>query len=670
MNQGFLRRTLPYLAAIAVFSTCLVAGTTSSHATNTRYFGYTGNSVVYTVPAGVSQLKVALRGAAGGGISGGVGAVVTGDLVVDPGEELQINIGGRGTNGAGGWNGGGHPGVLGGLAIGQNYGGGGASDIRRGSCAQTSSCDVSARVAVAGGGGGGDAQTASYGSPVGGSGGTPVASDGGSSYGVGGAGASTAAGLGGDGNDTSQNGFSGSLGIGGNGANEQTQEVCAGAGGGGGWFGGGGGGADTPPCSGGGAGGGGSSYTDTQLVSNEAFTLANDLEDGEVAITAVGDTSTTQLGNTTVHEITGKSANLRVTVPASDESSQLVFQYSKGSLDLGVTQTQPVTIQPSATPTVISQKLFNLDPQARYRIRAVWTSNSIQLRNSITEFDTARPPSRPEPPIATGMTNRGAVKLTWLAPRENGGAAIERYQIVGSVPGTGCSSSASSNTGLIRSCIISGLNPQMPYSFSVEAFNDAGGSGPSNFSAPVIPGARSLPVSVYTPKRDILTQSRTRFRISVAAKATGRVEIGIGKRSVCVARIVNGRGNCAGRVKGLGRYGLRAIFYGTRIDAGASGGTLRPVYLRNVSLRTTLPKIHKCRVSVVVQGKSRARKYNLHISRVRAGTSVPFMRLTMKDRGHFSVRVPIRFGKVRIQAKGKKVSSNIRTLTTARPGRC
>lgn len=669
MNYRFLRRILTYLASIAILGTFLVTGATSSQATNTHYFGYTGNSVVYTVPAGVSQLKVTLRGAAGGGASGGVGALVSGDLTVDPGEILQINIGGRGTNGAGGWNGGGHPGVVDGLAIGQNYGGGGATDIRRGSCAQTSSCDVSERVAVAGGGGGGDAQTASFGSPVGGSGGTPVATDGGSSYGVGGAGASTVAGLGGDGNSTSQNGSSGSVGIGGSGANEQALEACAGAGGGGGWFGGGGGGADTPPCSGGGAGGGGSSYTDTQLVSNEVFTLASDLDDGEVSITAVGDTSTI-LGETTVHEITGKTANPHVTVPASDESSQLVFQYSKGSLDLGVTQTQPVTIQPSATPTVISQRIFNLDPQARYRIRAVWTSNSIQLRNSITEFDTARPPSRPEPPIATGMTNRGAVKVSWLAPRENGGAAIERYQIVGSVPGIGCTSSASSNPGLIRSCVVSGLNPQTPYSFSVEAFNDAGGSGASNFSTPVIPGTRSLPVSVSAPKREILTQSRTRFRVVVAAGATGRVEIGIGKRGVCVARIVNGRGNCVGRVKGLGRHGLRAVFHGTGIDAGASGGTLRPVYLRNVSLRTARPKIHKCVATIVIRGKSRTRKFKLYLSRVRAGHSVPLKRLTVNGRGYFSVRVPSQFGKIRIRAKGKKVSSNVRTLTTVRPGRC
>jgi hypothetical protein len=81
----------------------------------------------FSVPGGVVSLHVVAIGAAGGevgGVSGGAGAEVVGNVTVTPGQTLYVEVGNNGkTDGSGGFNGG----AEGGTGAG---GGGGASDVR------------------------------------------------------------------------------------------------------------------------------------------------------------------------------------------------------------------------------------------------------------------------------------------------------------------------------------------------------------------------------------------------------------------------------------------------------------------------------------------------------------------------------------------------------------
>lgn len=133
---------------------CVERTRASGPGSDARTFAFTGAPQRFVVPECVAAITVELWGAQGGGSrccdsdggalqdDGGRGAYVRGELVVEPGEVLQIHVGGRGgVDGAAGWNGGGSGGEFAG-------GGGGASDIRRGGGLQD-------RILVAGGGGGG-----------------------------------------------------------------------------------------------------------------------------------------------------------------------------------------------------------------------------------------------------------------------------------------------------------------------------------------------------------------------------------------------------------------------------------------------------------------------------------------------------------------------------------
>lgn len=239
----------------------------------------------YTVPAGVTAVRVTATGAPGGtgapgptgpGVAGGLGAEVTGDLAVTPGEVLYVEVGGQGTDGSSsggglpGWNGGG----LGGRSFGGDGsfggGGGGASDVRlcssnAASCAGAAST-LASRLLVAGGGGGGGAAQLNGG--AGGAGGDAAEAgvSGQTTSGGGGGGATpTAGGAGGAGGGCAvataygMSGLDGGLGAGGiGGYGVAGQDDAWGGGGGGGYYGGGGGGDGCQ--SGAGGGGGGSSY--------------------------------------------------------------------------------------------------------------------------------------------------------------------------------------------------------------------------------------------------------------------------------------------------------------------------------------------------------------------------------------------------------------------------
>ncbi|NTW32651.1 MAG: hypothetical protein HGB12_08515 [Bacteroidetes bacterium] len=196
---------------------------TQQSLSNQQTFSYTapGGEQSFTVPAGITCIKIEAWGAQGGigyssGYAAGLGGYVAGNTTVAPNDVLKVYVGGKGADattlggGIGGYNGGGT-----GAYNNSNYnggGGGGASDVRYGGTT------LSYRIIVGGAGGGSSGYS--------------------SSGGTGGAGGSTA---------------SGALGIGGN------SSACGGAGGGG--YNGGVGG--TSCGSSGGGGGGGSSWAGT-----------------------------------------------------------------------------------------------------------------------------------------------------------------------------------------------------------------------------------------------------------------------------------------------------------------------------------------------------------------------------------------------------------------------
>lgn len=254
-------------------------------------------ATIFTVPAGVVNLLVTLRGGSGGpgdadqqsdctdgklslpradtvvGAKGGPGGIAGAVLNVEPGQVLDLFVGGVGasanglTGGAGGLNGGAPGGTVrldaktdlcdpfNQFAGGGGGGGGGTFVMSHGTLPQ-----VAFPLLAAGGGGGGGGTYAgkSGGSGGGGGGASGDAGDGGQNRGLGGSTTGGTAGPGGD---------NGDRGTGGLGAASLTAPG-AGGGGGGGFFGGGGGGSSVPPdtLAGkaqdviGGGGGGGSGF--------------------------------------------------------------------------------------------------------------------------------------------------------------------------------------------------------------------------------------------------------------------------------------------------------------------------------------------------------------------------------------------------------------------------
>jgi hypothetical protein len=284
---------------------------------------------VYTVPAGVTSIQFELLGGDGYRNASGVspnsrGGKVTATLAVTPGEKLQINVGGAGSNTApvgsttGGFNGGGAGGASNG------GGGGGATDVRRGTCASTlpnPTCGPEARVLVAAGGGGasgglgGDAS-----GQIGGGGSVGGSGESSPSGGGGGGGASDVPGAGGDagarpsgsscmaaspGNAGSSTGVGGNGGLGGNGG-------CAGGGGGGGGFAGGGGGGGTSAggyAGGGGAGSGfGPAGTVFRIRPTGAAPWLDPAHDGEANLTYTVDNTTTSSSSSTTSSSTTSSS--------------------------------------------------------------------------------------------------------------------------------------------------------------------------------------------------------------------------------------------------------------------------------------------------------------------------------------------------------------------------
>jgi Glycine rich protein len=312
-----LRSRIGAVSALALLTGGIVAisaGSTAVAAPQSQTLSATGAAQDFVVPAGVTAIQVDAFGAEGGlgddGAPSGLGGRATAIVCVDPGETLQVNVGGQGdtlfnaaseeaevpdapdsgsaagdvgaqaVGAAGGFNGGGDA-----LEGDDNTGGGGggASDVRRGGTALTD------RVVVAGGGGGGggDAEDTQPLFSFGGGGGGSVGADGGGSISTtpspGGTGGTQTAGGVATLDPTATNGTLGQGGTGGEGTNDND----GGGGGAGGYYGGGGGAGDTGGgTDDGGGGGGGSGFGPAGV----AFETGVQTGDGVVTISWDPDT--------------------------------------------------------------------------------------------------------------------------------------------------------------------------------------------------------------------------------------------------------------------------------------------------------------------------------------------------------------------------------------------
>jgi hypothetical protein len=300
-------------AGVIVAATTATAQPSNCHqsaATSiTCTFGLTNGPQLFTVPAGVTSITAAAYGAQGGGgnfSNGGEGGEAQATFEVNPGDPVEVLVGGQGgsiTSGTGGFNGGGAGGSMGTASLadgGGGAGGGGASDVRLGSCASTLSCGLAQRVLVGGGGGGSVAGGGSY-LGAGGGGGSPAGvtgdSQGGGTGGGGGGGSQTAGGTAGPAANCAANQAGGGVaggvstqdagGSGGAGDSSSSAGVIGGnggGGGGGGYWGGAGGGGGAHQCGSSGAGGGGSSYG----PAGATFANASWFKDGVVYISYTG----------------------------------------------------------------------------------------------------------------------------------------------------------------------------------------------------------------------------------------------------------------------------------------------------------------------------------------------------------------------------------------------
>ncbi len=288
---------------------------------------YSGADQTYTVPAGVTSLKVVVTGGGGGADVSNcchAGIVTTTLTGLTAGQSLTVKVGGAGgvrTAGNGsGAAGGTYGGAAGGTASGSGtnnggFGGGGYSAIYSG---------ATALVVAGGGGGGGGNQLGGSGGGAGGLGG-----DGGQSccQNFGGGGGGGAASTGGTGGFAATNALAGSAGSAlAGGAGGSTAGNNGGNGGGGGWFGGGGGGGGN--TNNGGGGGAGSSYVDPAQTSGAIYSqvgtiASNYLRSGSVQImfitaptaTGISPTSGTAAGGTPVTVAgTGFVAGATVTI--------------------------------------------------------------------------------------------------------------------------------------------------------------------------------------------------------------------------------------------------------------------------------------------------------------------------------------------------------------------
>src|SRR5262249_9401481 len=99
-NRAVSRRTGSVIGGITAAAALLFAAQGAS--ADTFNFGFTGGEQTFTVPSGVTSIRVIAIGGHGGigagGTAGGFGGWTVGDVAVKPGQTLFVDVGGNGGN--------------------------------------------------------------------------------------------------------------------------------------------------------------------------------------------------------------------------------------------------------------------------------------------------------------------------------------------------------------------------------------------------------------------------------------------------------------------------------------------------------------------------------------------------------------------------------------------
>lgn len=291
VNINYFSSTAPTISSLSSTSgttagevDVTITGTNFSSGAESKIYNYTGSDQTYTVPAGVTSIRVKMWGAGGGGgnkggwtwgYEGGGGGYTTANIAVTPGQVLTVMVGAGGNRGTLGSNsanyGGGGP-NCGGTDCQYGGQGGGRSAIRVGG----------EDILTAGGGGGGGSTNGVISNNNGGGGGGLTGQDGKAAAGIAMAGkGATQYNGGAAGSGANQGATAGTKYMGG----RPVAPWSYGGSGGGGWY-GGGGGAYTANNMGGGGGGssyiGGAGITNATTIAADGVTQANagDLDNG------------------------------------------------------------------------------------------------------------------------------------------------------------------------------------------------------------------------------------------------------------------------------------------------------------------------------------------------------------------------------------------------------
>ena len=301
-------------------------------------FGCTGFPQQFSVPPGVTQLNVTVRGAAGAGepggfngdSSGGLGGITSGVMDVTPGTMLRITVGCRDSYGLfGGGSGGSNSGAA---ADGKN--GGGSSGV---------SDDATGTPRIVAGGGGGQSGYGFF---------YTAASGGNAPDMTGGPGGDDTGGSGGKGGGST-------VPAGGQGVSACCATSAGGGGGGGGGYphGGGGGGGGGLGGTAGGGGGGGDSFADGS-VGFVSERTADTRADGQVSISYTGPDGTPQLfrctGTATSYTVPAGVTSLSVVAAggAGGEGPRSIAQPGAGGR--GAVRKVALDVTPGATYSVVA----------------------------------------------------------------------------------------------------------------------------------------------------------------------------------------------------------------------------------------------------------------------------------------------------------------------------
>lgn len=516
-------------------------------------FVYTGAPATWIVPPSTVDVVVDLRGALGGWSNSGPDdpgspGRARATLTASPGTAWQINVGGKGSVGTGGFNGGGDSilsiGFIGG-------GGGGATDLRIGGTS------LAERRLVAGGGGGaGDNQFGRGGGHGGGLEGTDGLAHEWSPDSYGRGGTQLAGGAGGTSN------FDGQPGVAGDGG-----DGVQGGGGGGGWYGGGGGGGYSPVNYTSGGGGGGSGYGPPGAV----------LETGVQGDPPAGIHFADGYGRLTFRAT--HAAGLAVTVTGSqiyggEPTYSVTYEgFLEGDDATAVTGTVSCSTDATATSAVgDGYTVTDCSGLSSVDYALFYVDGGLTV--------TATTPGAPMIGAATG--GNASASISFTAPTNDGGSAITGYT---------ATCGAQSTSGATSPITVTGLTNGTPVTCTVLATNAVGNSAPSAASNTVTPQAASQ-TNLSAPASSVFGEAVTLVASVTGESPTGSVAFSDGGNAIagCTAvALTAGSAQCNISALAVGSRQLTADYAGDAANLPSTGQSSHQVYPASTAISVSGP---------------------------------------------------------------------------------